>query len=432
LNGASGTLSALTFGGTATSNAIVNSNAVTTSNLAVDIPIDVSVPVSIGGNVNATKTGIGNLTLVGSVQPAAAGTGLINISAGKLTITSGTPVSPHMNFFVAGAAALNFGSFGNNNTDANAFGTITSVGGPITVTGGSGDLAENQLVLTGASVDLTGTTNSWWHFRNAGAGITINASSTTVTFTGPASGSRFQNDSGANLPINVDAGTTASGIDLDAGILFSSSGGNTTFEKLGRGTMRLLNTGNTANFVVTAGTLQADDVYSGTNGFGALGTGSLTLNGGTFGYGAAFDSIMTKPIALTANGGKVAVINAANTLSITGSITGPGGLTVAGPGTFSLQGTTYTYSGNTVITGGTLSIAASATIPNSPVIIVGTTPASTAVFDVSATGQFILGPTQKIQGSGKVVGNFSIGNGAVIAPGNSIGLGPYAKNPRER
>jgi len=87
-----------------------------------------------------------------------------------------------------------------------------------------------------------------------------------------------------------------------------------------------------------------------------------------------------------------------------------GGLTKSGAGTLTLAGAD-TYSGFTTINQGKLALASSGSIANSAGITVG----SGATFDVSATGGFVLGSAQTLQGYGMVNGAVTV-NGT-LAPG---------------
>ena len=82
-----------------------------------------------------------------------------------------------------------------------------------------------------------------------------------------------QNDTAVALPITVNGAGT-----LNADIILSNAGSNPNFAKAGTGVLRLTNPGNTANFTVNAGALRVDDIA-------ALGTGGLTLGGGSLQYG---------------------------------------------------------------------------------------------------------------------------------------------------
>src|SRR5207249_11825677 len=126
------------------------------------------------------------------------------------------------------------------------------------------------LSMGGGLIDFTNTPFTWIHVTGAG-GIATNASDTTATWIG-AGLSRIQNDTSNPMNILVAAGTTPSGIDLDAGIILSNGGTNPTFIKSGAGTMRLTNTGNTAHFTLNEGPLRVDDP---TDRPGARGTGAI-------------------------------------------------------------------------------------------------------------------------------------------------------------
>jgi autotransporter-associated beta strand protein len=403
LNGFSppGTITGLTIVGTGTGHQIINSNTTTASTISLDLPADATIPIALGGNIVVNKNGSTTITLSGTAQPPATTTGVINVNAGTLVVASGTPVSPGMSFTAGNNATMSFGSFGNNNTDAGAFGTLTLNGGTAAVTGGAGDLAINKVVATGGTLNFTGSANFWWHFRNAGAGITTNPSSTTTTFIQGASlTSRIQNDTGSALLITVAAGTTASGIDLDNGIHMNAGGTNPGFIKQGAGVMQLSFQGtNTANFQVTAGTLQvaAGTTVSGIStvnggvlrGAGTL-SGATTVSAGGFIRGgtiAAQTGTLTvnNNLVLTNNGGLQTAVSRASANTATASlvnVTGATNVLNLNPGTgntFSINlvndpaapmvnGETYTITLASVATAGNIQLngasqTANTTIP---------------------------------------------------------------------
>ena len=77
-----------------------------------------------------------------------------------------------------------------------------------------------------------------------------------------------------------------------------------------------------------------------------------------------------------------------------------------------------TYSGDTTISAGTLALSGSGSIVNSPNIIL----VSGATFDVSGlSAALVLGSGQTLKGNGTVVGELTVGSGATISPGLSIG-----------
>ncbi len=109
-------------------------------------------------------------------------------------------------------------------------------------------------------------------------------------------------------------------------------------------------------------------VYNLNNGVLSLtslsgGSGSATFNfsGGTLRAGGSFSTVL--PMTLGAGGGATFdPVGFAVTLS--GPLTGPGGLTLIDGGTLTLA-VTNTYSGNTLISGGTLALGSSLALQNS-------------------------------------------------------------------
>src|SRR5262249_24353578 len=82
----------------------------------------------------------------------------------------------------------------------------------------------------------------------------------------------------------------------------------------------------------------------------------FTLDGGILQYAGATDTTPF-PIVLTAAGGTVEVANAATTLSLTGSITGVGPFTKAGPGVLVLNNPANLYAAGIVVNAGRLDVA---------------------------------------------------------------------------
>jgi autotransporter-associated beta strand protein len=307
----------------------------------------VTLNQAINGNGSLTYSGAGTLTL-SAVESYLGGT---FVTSGTLNMSAFSALPYGQSVTVgngAGPAVFNFQSIGNSSAGT-AIGTLTLNGGSFRVPSGSGHFYLNLLNMTGGSVDFTGTSNFWLHFVNGSSGITTSASSSTATWIG-AGTSRIQNDTASPLTITVNAGSVPGGLDLDAGIILSGAGSNPNFVKAGAGVMRLTNTGNTANFTVNAGTLRVDDVTSGPSGFGALGSGSLTVNGGTLQYGGG-SITTTKNITLGSTSGAFSTIQlltpGANVLyegTITEAASG-NNLTLSGPG--SGQGpSTLTMVGN--------------------------------------------------------------------------------------
>ena len=147
------------------------------------------------------------------------------------------------------------------------------------------------------------------------------------------------------------------------------------------------------------------DIYVGSGGVYDAGGGgthhtAITLSGGTFhtlnlgpntGGTQGTNSVLpdgadwawagTLPATLATSPGPGTVTfapEATHTITLNAAFSGPGSLTVAGPGTVAMAALN-TYTGNTTISQGTLALVGTGAIPNSPKIIV----ASGATLDAS-------------------------------------------------
>ena len=375
------------------------------------------------GPVNAvvgglTKNGSGTLIL-SRVIPNTYGGGTF-VNGGTLIAHNSIPTGGDVT--VANGAQFNIGSIGNSSDTA--IGILNLAGsGTFRVTGGSSAYYLNKLVMTGGSVDLSGTANFILHFLNNNALIATVSSSTTANLVGSGA-SRIQNDSGIRMDIFVPQGTTPSGIDLDAGVILSGAGANSDFAKVGGGTMRLTNPGNTANFTVDDGALRVDDMA-------ALGSGAVTLDGGILQYGGA-TATSAKALTLRSFSGIQVLTNGAN-LTLNGAITqsiGLQGLSVAGPAangassTLTL-GATNSYSGQTGIVSN--AVVAVPTIANggaaSPIGFSSNAPSNLFIGDDNFRGTLLLTGTNSAYGTNR--GAFLGGNAnsyATNGAGGAIGV----------
>lgn len=143
--------------------------------------------------------------------------------------------------------------------------------------------------------------------------------------------------------------------------------------------------------------------------FIAPGTGgTLTLN--NLGAGAAiFDDggshFILAPVILADNA-LISVTNTTDTLTITGNITGPGGLTVGGFGTVALSGNN-SFFGPTSINSGTLVIASPAALPISSL-------------PIANNGSLVIGSTGVVSGSITGAGSLTVegpSTGGISTPG---------------
>ncbi|MGJ5205591.1 autotransporter domain-containing protein [Bradyrhizobium sp. HKCCYLR20261] len=193
--------------------------------------------------------------------------------------------------------------------------------------------------------------------------------------------------------------------------------GFSSFVKTGTSTWTL--TGTTAAvtpWAINQGTLA---VSSDAN-LGAA-SGGLSFGGGTLQVLAGFSS--SRNITLNAGGGSFDTNGYNATLS--GTISGSGGLTKFGTGVLTLSGIT-SYAGDTLVSGGTLRTGASGVLSVASSYMIATG----ATLDLDGTGQTIGG----LSGSGNVLlgsnGSLAIGDngGAAVFSGTISGNGTFVKS----
>ncbi len=189
----------------------------------------------------------------------------------------------------------------------------------------------------------------------------------------------------------------------------------------------------------TAGT----DTYAMTGGSLTLGpTGIITgnpantsflieLGGGTIGASGDWGSVL--PMTLTGTNGDVAFDTAGHQITLSGLLSGPGGLNKTGDGTLLLSGADNTYAGNTVVQAGTLALehaASNNSIAASPVIHVMQN-ATLDVTGLAGAADLVLADGQMLHGNGTVLGNLGVGIGATVSagasPGHLIEQGDYTQ-----
>ncbi|MBT1062760.1 tandem-95 repeat protein [Bowmanella sp. Y26] len=183
------------------------------------------------------------------------------------------------------------------------------------------------------AVGLSGTTITLGSPLMAPGGITLDADALgTATITG----NTFT--LGGSLSINNGTG--------DQLTLASELTGVSALTKTGAGRLTLTNTNNSTSYS-GAVIISAGELWIGSDS--AFSSGTLTLNGGTLSNNMAsfnFDN----PIVLGASGGGVQVLNAAQTLILSGSISGSGALSKTSGGNLTLSGTN-SFSGGLTISG---------------------------------------------------------------------------------
>jgi autotransporter-associated beta strand protein len=266
----------------------------------------------ITGSGSFIKTGAGTLVLTNTTNNFTGGT---YVEGGTLAIGASGPVLPAGgNVTINSGGTLSLGGF--SNTAATALGSVEFLGGTLTVPTGAGDYYLNQLIMDSSTVDFTGSSDFRLHFVNANLSVVIPAYS-TVNWIG-AGTSRILNDTPGPLTVSLDNYAV-----LNEGVILSAAGANPNFTFSGNAltSVRLSNTGNTANITVESTQLFSSDLSTdvGHGAFGTLGTGTLTLEGGSLVYDGPTASC-AKPVTLTVFGGVVGVAKSGTNLTMTSVI----------------------------------------------------------------------------------------------------------------
>ena len=143
------------------------------------------------------------------------------------------------------------------------------------------------------------------------------------------------------------------------------------------------------------------------------GTAFFNFGGGTMQANGPFTT--TLPMALTAIGGNANVNTAGFAVTLSGILSGSGGLNKLGTGTLTLNAVN-SFTGSTAVAAGTLALGSTGLLASTLIDVGGG-----ATFDVSAKGGgFAVGTSETLKGSGTVVGNLTIYG--IHAPGSSPGI----------
>ena len=291
-----------------------------------------------GANGSVTfDTKTNTITLSGSLSGSG---GLIKVGAGTLTLGGTNEIT---SWDINGGTTMLTGST-----------TINGDGGRIYV--GDGDfLADGNATLDiqpGASLDITGSyADTFVIGRDSGSG-TVNQTGGTFVFNPANNGTMWL---GA-----TDSSATRSLYNMTGGLLDMS--GNTLGIGLGNG---VLATGlvaqvsgvitNVADLWVGWGngygiyTLSGGSIYIEANGITSTGNYAVNLGGGTISAETSWSSSLN--MNLTGSNGPVTFDTEGNTIKLSGTLFGTGGMTKVGAGTLILSGAN-TYTGSTTINEG--------------------------------------------------------------------------------
>ncbi|OYV06038.1 MAG: hypothetical protein CFE26_08465, partial [Verrucomicrobiales bacterium VVV1] len=248
---------------------------------------------------------------------------------------------------------------------------------------GTSTVAETQRtdIKSGAALEIAGSLTTTEFIRVAGTGLSTTGAIRAVSgTTNHNSQIAMEGTGGAMVSFGVDSGAV-----LKVSRLYSDTGRDTNFEKVGSGTL-VLKANDSGSYVgnttITAGILQVGD--GGTTG--ALKTSGVTNNASL-------------------------VFNRSNAYDYVGGIAGTGTLTQASSNTLTLSGTN-TYTGNTNVNAGTLLISGSVD-PTGTVAV-----ASGASLTLSGSA----GPIT-VAGGGSLTHNGSSSSVTVASGGNLFGEG---------
>jgi autotransporter-associated beta strand protein len=290
-----------------------------------DTPVTNSAVSISGGNVSPASVTFNNsavdYTISTSDSSGIAGSGaLTKNGTGKVTISTANTYS--------GGTTLNSGTLVINNAAAIGTGALTIAGGTLDNTSGAAiTLSNNNTQNWNGSFAFTGTND-----LNLGTGAVALGVSPTVT---------------------VNGGTLTVG---------GAIGGGFGLTKAGAGTLALTGASTySGGTTLNAGTLLvqgSSTPTSGTVASGPLGTGTLTLNGGTFGFVAGASYTIANNVSVT-GATNIEVATGTNEV-LNGNWSGSGNLTLlqnGAVGQWQFGGDNSGYTGTFTQNGGNTSLA---------------------------------------------------------------------------
>ncbi len=299
----------------------------------------------------------------------------------------------------AGSGGFGAGNGASGTLNYNSGGGGLGAGGAVFVQSGGTVTVQGDLSQTNGSVSGGTGYNGGTNGSAFGSGIFFQGTSGTSTVLGFGSG----NQSIANgIADYIGSGGSNPGGGANA----ADQGGSVAITKSTGGTLTLSG----ANTYSGGTTINEGATLVVGNG-DALGSGALTLNGGTTGVTVNFNGSFSVGNDIVATGDPTYNVQTGDTVNLTGVLSGTGDVVVNAQsgyaGTLVLSGVN-TYSGGTIVSGGTLLLSGA-----------GTLGAATGTTTVSG-GTLDLGGTTQVQATVNLAGG-AIRNGSLDAPITSSG-----------
>jgi fibronectin-binding autotransporter adhesin len=362
--------------------------------------------IETNGTVNHLDVPGDAINIVGSLT--ASGTNTIEIAGG---LTPGTPY-----------AAVHYGSFS---------GTVDN----FALTGATGTLSNSvadKTLYVIISSSLRANTNLTWVGNNlANDWDTHNLTNWIDGSTGPLdfflSGDnvRFDNTAAANTNVNIPGVVSPASIVVDSTSNYVFSGGGsingptTSLTKTNSGTLTLSITNTYAGVTTFGGGVVETPSIANSSVPSPIGAASsdpsfLAFNGGTLRYSG--DTADTDHGATFNTNAIIDVTNSATTLTLNGTLFGPGGLTKVGQGTLSLTAAN-TYTGVTTLSNGVLAVNAVTAISPNTINYAG----GTLNLAASSSVQQFYANLNNVISTGTIIQNGA--NGNLIMSGGWTGSG---------
>ena len=408
--------------------AVTISGTIGESSAGRTVLLDGAGTVTFGGTSANTFTGLTKVT-AGTLNLNKTA-GVNAITTGGLQVDSGATASWLASNQITDTASITANGMVALGTFSETIGSLTGSG---SVTIGSGGVltigASNNLSSTFAGVisgsgtitksgtgtlELTGPNT----FGGVGQTVTVNSGTLSISSDGNLGNTSNSVTFNGGTLLLADDVTSARSIVLAAGTIFDSNNNDGVFNgaisgaggltKNGAGIVSLFGTNNySGGTTINSGTVAVNNASS----LGSA-SGNLTLNAGTLEVTTGFSS--TRNIVLGSASSTIQV-DASQTYSTSGVLSGTGSLTKTDTGTLTLTGTN-TFTGSTTVDGGTLTAAA-----GSGNAALGTTTSIT----VNSGGTLLLGASNQINNSAPVIldggtlarGNFSEGASNAVGAG---------------